>query len=127
MPTHSGRPEVTFAPHVSAEAARAALAGTLVDAGWSLVRHEPGQLVAEKDVTHVGMNILHASTRDGTAWGRLTATLIAAPSAPVRAVADMHLVSNPRTGLEQVTPVSRGWEKIQALLDQAAVAAAQQR
>ncbi|MBO0661577.1 hypothetical protein LQ948_03225 [Jiella sp. MQZ9-1] len=115
--TQSGRPEVTIA--APSETVKTAFVGIMTNFGYALKRDSNFQIVMERPVHNVVMNLLLASEYDPTLEARVSATVLDL-GARTRLTADMGVVRNAGTGFEAVTSANNSPDSsgLQNLLDE---------
>lgn len=103
--TPSHRPEVVV--QAKPAEAKAAIIGTLVNLGDSLVRDSDFQLVMEQQVDDAVANALLGSRYDPTVEYRMTFTFLPVGDG-TRVIGEGALVTNGGTSFEKLTPVNNG-------------------
>lgn len=100
---------------------RAKLLGVVLGRGYSVTRESQSVLVVDKPSDNVVANALLGSRMRPVVNARVTFTFVETGGS-TRVVGDLALVTNPGTGIEQLTPVRLPSEvkTIQGWLDQAA-------
>lgn len=102
LTTPSGRPEATYS--APASVVRPVLVNVLVNNGFTIKKDSEYSLVVERRSTDLLVNVLLGSQWNPTTNSRLTLA-VTEVNGQTRVVADMHVVTNPGTGFERLTPV----------------------
>lgn len=119
-PVEEFRPAEISAPAPAAEL-RARLLAVVIARGYSVTRETQSTLVVDKPSDNLAANVLLGSRMRPQVNARVTFTFIES-AGRTRVVTELVIVTNPGTGLEQLTPIRLQSEirTVQGWLDQAA-------
>jgi len=104
--TPSGRPEVTVTG-ATTNSVKGALINEMLNDGYVVKRSDENIVVCEKAMDNFAAQMLYGSNFNRQPNARITYNLIELGSS-IRIVAQIEIITNPDSGLEQVTPLNNG-------------------